>query len=131
MRTIDAHKVNRCNESLTIEALDEAGPGGANHHYLITGYHSKGNPSADASTRDETSTHLLFQNGPILEAGVNGVTNEALLAIVLDRLEKFQEGDYRCRENALAITKLEEAMHWLNHRTRQREARGVEGTHKV
>ena len=48
--------------------------------------------------------------------------------IVLDRLRGFQESEFKCRENALAITKLEEAMHWLHHRTRARVARGVEGT---
>jgi hypothetical protein len=62
---------------------------------------------------------------------VNGITNEVLLAIVLDRLNGFQQGEFKSRENALAITKIEEAMHWLHHRTREREARGVEGTHKV
>ena len=71
---------------------------------------------------------ISFQNGPISEAGVNGVSNEALLAIVIDRLEGFQRGQYSCRENALALTKLQEAMHWLHHRTRERMARGVEGT---
>jgi len=32
------------------------------------------------------------------------------------------------RELSLALTKLEEAMHWLRHRTNARIARGVEGT---
>jgi len=43
-------------------------------------------------------------------------------------LRSFQAGPYACRENALALTKIEEAMHWLNHRTAERQARGVEGT---
>jgi hypothetical protein len=34
-----------------------------------------------------------------------------------------------CSENALAITKLEEATHWLKARTNRREAQGTEGTH--
>lgn len=33
-----------------------------------------------------------------------------------------------CRENSLAITKLEEALHWLEARTKNRKAAGVEGT---
>lgn len=73
---------------------------------------------------------LHFQSGPIKEAGVNGVTNEVLIAIVTDRLRSFQASKYACRENALALTKLEEALHWLHTRTREREARGVEGTHE-
>jgi hypothetical protein len=34
---------------------------------------------------------------------------------------------FRCRENSLAITKLEEALMWLEKRTADREARKVEG----
>jgi hypothetical protein len=50
--------------------------------------------------------------------------------ICIDRLRSFQSGDFKCRENALALTKLEEALHWLNHRTRDRQSRGVEGINK-
>ena len=88
------------------------------------------NPSADSTTRDETSLKILFQNGPIAEAGVNGITQEVLLAILMDRLRSFQSGPYACRENALALTKLEEAQHWLQARTIGRMKRGVEGTHQ-
>ncbi|ODT86711.1 MAG: hypothetical protein ABS78_15575 [Phenylobacterium sp. SCN 70-31] len=72
---------------------------------------------------------MLFQNGPIGEVGVNGLTHEALLAILVDRLRAFQAGPFSCRENALALTKLEEAQQWLGARTRARMVRGVEGTH--
>jgi adenylosuccinate synthase len=43
-------------------------------------------------------------------------------------------GRYAVRINGLdclAITKLEEALHWLRHRTTKREKRGVEGTHVI
>lgn len=101
--------------------LDEKGQGNANHRYSVSTVHE---PSVVVATVD-------FQNGPILEHGVNGCHNEDLLAIVLHRLEGFQSGDYKCRENALAITKIEEALHWLNHRTSKRKQRGVEGTHVI
>ena len=58
----------------------------------------------------------------------NGITTEALLAVVLDRLRVFQAGPLRDRQNALTITKLEEALLWQLHRTRAREAKGVAGT---
>lgn len=93
----------------------------ANHHYSV-------------STTEQPSNILAsvkFQKGPIKEHGVNGVMNEDLIAMVIDRLNSFQESPYACRENALAVTKLEEALHWLRHRTLSREKRGVEGTHKV
>ncbi|WP_342417172.1 hypothetical protein NST83_07550 [Paenibacillus sp. FSL R10-2782] len=72
-----------------------------------------------------------FQEGPIKEVGVNGVANEDLIGMVLARLEGFQNSEYRSRDNAVAITKLEEALLWLRKRTLEREARGVEGTHTV
>lgn len=75
--------------------------------------------------------HLRFQDGPIAEHGVNGVTNEEVLEVVLERLESLNKPPYNCRENSLAITKLEEALMWLEHRTRSRVARGVEGTSTV
>lgn len=73
--------------------------------------------------------NIYFQEGPIKECGVNGVCNEDLIAMVICRLEHFQKSEFACRENALAITKLEEALLWLRKRTMGREARGVEGTH--
>lgn len=112
------------------------------HHHKINDFNRKyitvertaglGDPRVEGReytiTVDGTATDTLgFQNGPVTEVGVNGLTDEALLAIVIDRLECFQRGAYKCRENALAITKLEEAMHWLGHRSADRERRGVEG----
>ncbi len=98
---------------------DEPGAGGACHEYCI---------GEAGSTKIPTFGQISFQNGPVAEAGVNGCHQEDLIAIVIDRLQHFQRGNYSCRENALAITKLEEALHWLNHRTAERVARGVEGT---
>lgn len=132
MRELTDHKINPANDTLKIEVLDEPGAGGANHLYSISGFNTGTNPSDPFKARHgypaEYST-ILFQNGPINEVGVNGVTQEALLAIVADRLRSFQAGPYACRENALALTKIEEAQHWLLSRTRSRMSRGVEGTH--
>jgi hypothetical protein len=76
-------------------------------------------------------TRISFQNGPIAEAGVNGLTQEALLAIVADRLRSFQAGPYACPENGDALAAVEEAMACLHSRTKARMARGVEGTHQA
>ena len=83
----------------------------------------------DSTGHSDQKLRILFQNGPILEVGVNGISGEALLAIVIDRLRSFQAGQYACRENALALTKLEESLMWLNKRTADRKGRGVEGKH--
>lgn len=89
----------------------------------------------DENTEFNPKTDLLaeihFQEGPIKECGVNGVCNEDLLVMVVRRLEGFQNSEFKCRENACAITKIEEALLWLRKRTMGRENRGVEGTHEV
>lgn len=102
--------------------MDEPGEGNACHKYCIC--------RADGASYDAAGEFgfVKFQNGPIKENGVNGCHQEDLLAIVIDRLRSFQAGEYSCRENALALTKCEEALHWLNHRTADRTERGVEGT---
>jgi len=101
-----------------VVATDEPGVGGAYHHYQVEGVKV---PTA-------IYAQIGFQNGPIKENEVNGCHHEDLLAIVIDRLESFQKGDFRCRENALALTKIQEAMMWLNSRTSKRQNMGVEGT---
>jgi hypothetical protein len=134
MRNIHDHKVNPANDRLEISVEDETGVGGAQHLYMIRGFDSTSNPSDPFVKRHgEPARHatVLFQNGPINEVGVNGVTHEALLAIVADRLRSFQAGPYSCKANACALTHIEEAMHWLQQRTIERMRRGVEGTHAI
>ena len=75
-----------------------------------------------------------FISGFIDEASARGLDlypaqEEALLAIVIDRLRSFQKGPFSCRENAIALTHCEEALMWLQRRTVERIKRGVEGTH--
>jgi hypothetical protein len=124
-RELTSHKVNGLNEALKITVLDEPGAGGANHQYAIT---TPNKPLAQELANPAVNCLVEFQNGPIGEVGVNGISQEALLAIVEDRLKCFQAGPYACRENAIALTRVQDAMHWLQHRTRERMQRGVEGT---
>lgn len=77
---------------------------------------------------DKLIAKIDFQEGPIKEAGINGVANEDLLLMVLTRLKSFQDTEWHSKENELAITKIEEAVMWLRKRTLEREARNVEGT---
>lgn len=70
---------------------------------------------------------IKFQDGPIGEVGRNGLMIEHVIAIALDRIWHFQKIK-PCRENSIAIMKLEEAINYLHCRTRDRAARGVEGT---
>jgi hypothetical protein len=132
MRLITDHIVEGGGSpDLEIAVIDEPGAGGACHRYDITGFDTDGNPSATAPDGYKAAFSraiVLFQNGPIKESGVNGVTQEVLLAIVIDRLRSFQAGPFSCRENAIALTHCEDALMWLQKRTRARIARQVEGT---
>lgn len=126
MRTLTDHIVDgdAANHQITIEVEDEPGAGGANHEYALRWTEKSDLPAIG------NIAHIWFQNGPIAEKGVNGVTHEALLAIVIDRLRSFQAGPYSCQENEFALKHLEDALRWLQDRTRRRITRGVEGTHQ-
>lgn len=129
MRELTGHQVNPANDVLKIDVTDEPGSVGANHAYLITGFNTERNPSVAPACWDRVL--ILFQNGPIAEAGVNGITHEALLAILIDRLECFQNGKFANDYNAAALNHLRSAQGVLLDRTRERMARNVEGTHTV
>jgi hypothetical protein len=73
--------------------------------------------------------YIGFQDGPVKEFGYNGNSHEALLAILLDRMEGFQKGEYACHDNQMALDHLQGARLWLHKRTMDRVARQVEGTH--
>lgn len=105
-----------------VKVADNKGTAGANHKYIISHYNGE---------RSVQNTLIDFQDGPIKEVGINGISNECLLAILLDRLEGFQSSAYSCHENQMALEKGQEMMMWLLQRTRLRMQRGVEGTHQI
>lgn len=151
VREIIAHRVGAfsLNDAVKIHA-GPAGKGGASAKYeiaLVT--HRKEQPMIaeierlmdagfivqilpDGQVEVVKLTRLEFQSKPIAgPEDFDGITNEALLAVMIDRLQGFQAGEFKCRENAIALTNLEEALMWLQKRTRERLARGVEGQAKA
>ncbi len=124
-RELTGHRVNSCNDSLRIFVMDPPGPGGASHEYQIVNMelHKDGRAESDG-----VEVELSFQNGAIAEVGTNGITHEVLLAVLIDRLEGFQKGPFACDDNAQALAHLVLAKGWLQKRTAERLARGVEGT---
>lgn len=58
----------------------------------------------------------------------DGTTNEELLRVLIDRMNSMQ-AKFPCRENAIATTHFETGLLWLEKRTADRKARGVEGKH--
>lgn len=115
MRELDIG-TQRCTR---VVVLDEPGSGGACHKYAVLP------ASAD---EEDLFASVDFQNGPVNEAGINGCHHEDLLAIVIDRLESFQSGEYACDDNHTALVDLRSALKRLNRRTVERQRRCVEGT---
>lgn len=142
MRELKDHHIQGVppHDQVRVEADDQAGHGGAAHLYWIRGFSTDSNPAAPRDENDQKifqcalppvlrfALPIVFQHGYIRENGLNGVTNEALLTIVMDRLRGFQKGPFACQQNANALEFLDAAMFCLKNRTLDRIARGVEGT---
>lgn len=69
---------------------------------------------------------LDFQEGPVPEKGVNGLTTETLLAALIHRTEAL-DAKFGCEENKRAIADMKNALVNLEVRTARRMMRGVEG----
>jgi hypothetical protein len=135
METITYHKTNKLNSAINVIGGYRT-IGGANSEYRV--FVPKTNlkllenkeyvPAYDI-------TELTFQNGNPAEE-INGLTNEVLLAILIDRLTGFIAGfgakDQHTREtNEKALASLQEALITLTKRTRKREEQGIEGTQEI
>ena len=89
----------------------------------------KGNSFVDIDPNTST-IKIKIQDGPIQEYGINGTQIDELGKIWLSILYIFNEGTFRCRENSISITKIEEALMWQEARTKDRITRLVEGYNK-
>lgn len=78
---------------------------------------------------DVNSISFTIQNGPIKEVGENGCQVDTLIHAAKKILEGLNQ-QFPCRENSIAITKLDEAIMWLEKRKQDREQRCVEGTNQ-
>ena len=78
---------------------------------------------------------ITWQDGPLggeNQEAPNGAFVETVISAALQRIEFYQAasgGKFSCAENDLAIQHLGMALDALNNRTKEREARQVEGTH--
>lgn len=101
----------------TVFVTDEKGNGGAHHNYVID--LQDGNKQVP----------IDFQNGARkLPDSIHGVLDTDLLEIVRHRMQCFQQGEFATRENAIALTHIEEALLWMNKRVEDRIERNVLGT---
>jgi len=110
-------RIQRNNNLNDVFVEDTPGPGNGRHEYAVF--------------RADTGELLdiRFQCGARKdEKSVPGISDSDLLEIVRHRLQCFQNGEYKTRENACALTHIEEALLWMSKRADDRAERGVLGT---
>lgn len=116
-------RIQRNNNLNDLFVDDVPGPGNGRHRYVVMP--KDGNP-------DDNCPPLLyihFQEGARnTEGSTPGVLDSDLLEIVRNRLQYFQKGECATRENACALTHIEEALMWMARRADDRAERGVLGT---
>lgn len=122
-RLVTGHAVSRNGRGDMGQAVIAHGPyspGGAQNHYLI----GVGADCEMMSGGAQVLGCISFQDGNPQEAGPNGVSIEALLAVCADRLERFQDGPHANLYNAEALLGIERALEALKDRTRERDVGG-------
>lgn len=119
------HDGHGLNESIQVESVDEIGPGGAHHAYVFHVAPYDGAPYRQCG-------EIQFQRGPRNDpSSTPGVTEGAVLATVIDRLEHFQAGPFPSEENAEALDHLRAALAAIKRRADNRAARGVLGKNEA
>jgi hypothetical protein len=104
-----------------------------NGHFAEHWSDDKGRPAGGVSSGRGFA--ISWQNGPLGRENErrepNGAFVEDVLAAVIGRIEFYQGSEFACSEGADALRALYEAAERLDDRTKDREARAVEGTHAV
>ncbi len=103
--TIEYNALNKLNELITAGIADEY----------------------SESINDKKVLDVKFQHGGTATTEKNGVFIEDLLIVAYTKLNEYNK-ELPSRENSLALTKIQEAILWLNSRKVERESRGVYGT---
>lgn len=83
-------------------------------------------------SEDRNSITITLQHGAYLKEGENGTYEDAVIALARDLLlfKNQSSSPLACREFSTAITKLEEALGWLDQRAAALQAAGTHGTPK-
>jgi hypothetical protein len=120
-KRLTSHNVNGNSHQTVIRPVEESKTaGGAPSQYKVYG--------AEEKYAIQT---IDFQDCSVEEFGVVGVTNGVLIAIVMDRLESFQQGATPCDENKDALANLKDALFFLQSRTKDRIRRQVIDTQEA
>lgn len=117
----DHHDGHGLNDRIQI-TCDEKDPdaGNASHNYeFFTGMEDE---------LFEPVAAVQFQHGPRNEEGSSpGVTEAAILVMLIDRAKSFQAGPYPCDENDRLVWHLQGALDAVKARVENRAKRGVLG----
>lgn len=97
------------------------------HRYELENFEAKAKDSSGQVLQFIERTPVA-EGHPELHTVRDGTTNEELLRVLIDRMHSLQ-AKFPCRENAIATTHFETGLLWLEKRTADRKARGVEGKH--
>jgi len=95
------------------------------HLYELENFEAKDQPGQVIQFIEKMPVAI---GSPALRTVKDGTTNEELLRVLIDRMNSMQ-AKFPCRENAIATTHFETGLLWLEKRTADRTARGVEGKH--
>lgn len=113
------------SEERTIKVDDQLdGPeyGGA-HRYQFQNSLGFNDGHADYDDSYQSINFVMKRNDGTVQPGLQ---SEQLLIALIDRHKKLNE-KFPSREGALAITKMEEALQWLESRVKERMSRDVMG----
>lgn len=117
----DRHKINKVNASIAVEHFGYSTVGreeqGVGEHVAEDNRIFSDVDVWEVTYANGTLDTLDFHLGD--ENVAHGLTNEVLLAVVAERIAQWQKGEHACRENAIALTKIEEALHWLGARAKR------------
>lgn len=87
----------------------------------------------DQGMEDGEGLKLIFCKGNKEDASVlrqEGVFTETLVQVAKQYLEAVNVGEMSTRETSMVITKLDEALMWINKRAEDRKLREVQGTYR-
>ena len=95
------------------------------HNYSLANFENK---EVEGQKLQFIQKEPVSEGSPEMKTIADGTTNEEVLEVILDRLN-YLNSKFPCRENALAITNIQQGLMWLNLRTSNRVKRNVEGKH--
>ncbi len=113
VRIIKPDQDIRADPEIRIEVVDEPGSSGCSDQYRIKFpylWNKAASGDPPVMVRGLGTFYLKFQHGHAGDDGPNGISEQALLAILVDRLKCRAAGPYRDKSRMVALAHLETAL---------------------